>query len=146
KLRSLTQVSEDFAVFQRAAAVALGGFKNDALASTDLAIRLHCQRPQPGNPYKVRFHADPAGTVEAPSTLREQLTRRAEPQRAAIRLPSVNRLLPFRPRRGRISWMAMPWLESESAAPTLVATATIALLAPAPAGITMWSFLALATG
>lgn len=146
KLRSLTQVSEDFAVFQRAAAVALGGFKNDALASTDLAIRLHCQRPQPGNPYKVRFHADPAGTVEAPSTLREQLTRWAEAQRAAIRLLTVKRLLQFRPRRGRLSWITLPWLASEIVAPTLEATAAITLLALAAAGITMWSFLALATG
>jgi cellulose synthase/poly-beta-1,6-N-acetylglucosamine synthase-like glycosyltransferase len=126
-------ISGAFGVFRTDLVRAVGGYRSRAIGEDfDLVARLHRHLLEKRVGYHIDFVPDPMCWTEVPSDLRSLARQRARWQKGLLDVLWPNRDMLFRPRYGRIGFLALPhlWL-FELFAPILEITgiATIVLAA-----------------
>jgi cellulose synthase/poly-beta-1,6-N-acetylglucosamine synthase-like glycosyltransferase len=126
-------ISGAFGVFRTDLVRAVGGYRSRAIGEDfDLVARLHRHLLEKRVGYHIDFVPDPMCWTEVPSDLQSLARQRARWQKGLLDVLWPNRDMLFRPRYGRIGFLALPhlWL-FELFAPILEITgiATIVLAA-----------------
>lgn len=109
RLGILTIVSGAFAVLQREAAIAIGGFRTSNMGEDyDLILRLHRHMRDSGQQYNIEFVPEPVCWTEVPETLKVLRNQRVRWQQGALEGFFSNLGMFLNPRYGRIGVLAMP--------------------------------------
>ena len=104
-------ISGAFGLFRTDLVRAIGGYRAEAIGEDcDLVVRLHRHLIEKGQEYRIQFVPDPVCWTEAPSDLKSLGRQRARWHKGLLDtlLPNVDML--FRPRYGRIGFLALPYL------------------------------------
>jgi len=103
-------ISGAFGVFRRDLVRKVGGYRANALGEDlDLVTRLHRYLREQKSDYHISFVPDPVCWTEVPSNLRSLGRQRARWQKGLLDVLWKNRDMLFRPRYGRIGFLAMPY-------------------------------------
>lgn len=104
-------ISGAFGVFRTDLVRALGGYRTTSIGEDfDLVARLHRHLRDQGADYAIRFVPDPMCWTEVPSDLRSLGRQRARWQKGLADVLRPNWDMLFRPRYGRIGFLALPYL------------------------------------
>lgn len=104
-------ISGAFGVFRTDLVRAVGGYRTRAIGEDfDLVTRLHRHLRQQGVDYHIPFVPDPMCWTEVPSDLKSLGRQRARWQKGLLDVLWPNRDMLFKPRYGRIGWLALPYL------------------------------------
>jgi cellulose synthase/poly-beta-1,6-N-acetylglucosamine synthase-like glycosyltransferase len=104
-------ISGAFGLFRTDLIRAIGGYRSRALGEDfDLVLRLHRHLRDKGMDYRIVFVPDPVCWTEVPSDMRSLARQRARWQKGLLDALWPNRDMLFRPRYGRIGWLALPYL------------------------------------
>jgi cellulose synthase/poly-beta-1,6-N-acetylglucosamine synthase-like glycosyltransferase len=126
-------ISGAFGVFRTDLVRVVGGYRTHAIGEDiDLVARLHRYLLDLGAKYRINFVPDPVCWTEVPSDLRSLGRQRARWHKGLMDVLWLNRDMLFRPRYGRIGWLALPYLwHFEMIAPVIEigGLATIAIAA-----------------
>ena len=135
-------VSGAFGVFRTDLVRAVGGYRSSAIGEDfDLVARLHRNLLDKGADYRIEFVPDPVCWTEVPSDLRSLGRQRARWQKGLLDVLWPNRDMLFRPRYGRIGWLALPYLWLfELAAPVIEVTGIVTVLLAAAFGALSGTF------
>lgn len=130
-------ISGAFGVFRTDLVRAVGGYRSRAIGEDfDLVARLHRHLLEKRVDYSIGFVPDPMCWTEVPSDLQSLARQRARWQKGLldVLLPSLDML--FRPRYGRIGFVALPhlWL-FELFAPIIEITGIITIVLAACLGV-----------
>ena len=107
----LLMISGAFGLFRTDLIRAIGGYRSKAIGEDfDLVLRLHRHLRDKGMDYRIQFVPDPVCWTEVPSDLRSLARQRARWQKGLLDALWPNRDMLFRPRYGRIGWLALPYL------------------------------------
>lgn len=107
----LTIVSGAFGIFRTDLVRAVGGYRTSSIGEDfDLVTRLHRYLREKRRDYEIRFVPDPMCWTEVPSDLRSLARQRARWQKGLLDVLWPNRDMLFRPRYGRIGFLALPYL------------------------------------
>ena len=102
----LTLISGAFGIFQRDAAIAVGGFSHGTVGEDlELIVKMHKHQRRSGNPYAMRYVPEPVCWTEAPETLKVLANQRKRWQRGALEAFFRHRDMLFNPRYGRIGML-----------------------------------------
>jgi cellulose synthase/poly-beta-1,6-N-acetylglucosamine synthase-like glycosyltransferase len=102
-LGALTIVSGAFGLFRRDAVIAVGGYSLGTVGEDmELTIKLHRHFRSKGQPYKVRFLAEPVIWTQAPETLGDLGRQRARWQRGALESWWKHRTMTLNPKYGSV--------------------------------------------
>jgi cellulose synthase/poly-beta-1,6-N-acetylglucosamine synthase-like glycosyltransferase len=103
-------ISGAFGVFRRDLVRRIGGYRAAAIGEDiDLVIRLHRLLREQKSDYHISFIPDPVCWTEAPSDFDSLRRQRSRWQRGLMDVLWMSRDMLFRPRYGRIGWVAMPY-------------------------------------
>jgi cellulose synthase/poly-beta-1,6-N-acetylglucosamine synthase-like glycosyltransferase len=135
-------VSGAFGVFRTDLVRAIGGYRRSAIGEDfDLVARLHRHLLNNHADYRIAFVPDPVCWTEVPSDLRSLARQRARWQKGLLDVLWPNRDMLFRPRYGRIGWLALPYLWIfELLAPVIEITGFASVLLAALFGALSWTF------
>jgi cellulose synthase/poly-beta-1,6-N-acetylglucosamine synthase-like glycosyltransferase len=130
-------ISGAFGVFRADIVRAVGGYRFRAIGEDfDLVARMHRHLMEKRVDYHIDFVPDPVCWTEVPSDLRSLARQRARWQKGLldVLLPNLDML--FRPRYGRIGFLALPhlWL-FELFAPIIEITGTATIVLAACLGV-----------
>jgi cellulose synthase/poly-beta-1,6-N-acetylglucosamine synthase-like glycosyltransferase len=104
-------ISGAFGLFRTDMIRAVGGYRSKAIGEDfDLVVRLHRHLREKGVDYQIQFVPDPVCWTEVPSDLRSLARQRARWQKGLLDALWPNRDMLFRPRYGRVGWLALPYL------------------------------------
>jgi cellulose synthase/poly-beta-1,6-N-acetylglucosamine synthase-like glycosyltransferase len=104
-------ISGAFGVFRTDLVRKVGGYRASAIGEDfDLVARLHRHLREKKADYRIQFVPDPVCWTEVPSDLRSLGRQRARWQKGLFDVLWPNRDMLFRPRYGRIGWIALPYL------------------------------------
>jgi cellulose synthase/poly-beta-1,6-N-acetylglucosamine synthase-like glycosyltransferase len=104
-------ISGAFGLFRTDLVRAVGGYRARAIGEDlDLVTRLHRYLLDKGADYQIGFLPDPVCWTEVPSDLRSLGRQRARWQKGLLDTLLSNRDMLFRPRYGRIGFLALPYL------------------------------------
>jgi cellulose synthase/poly-beta-1,6-N-acetylglucosamine synthase-like glycosyltransferase len=104
-------ISGAFGVFRTDLVRNVGGYRSSAIGEDfDLVARLHRHLRDKEADYRIQFVPDPVCWTEVPSDLRSLGRQRARWQKGLFDVLWPNRDMLFRPRYGRIGWIALPYL------------------------------------
>jgi cellulose synthase/poly-beta-1,6-N-acetylglucosamine synthase-like glycosyltransferase len=104
-------ISGAFGVFRTDLVRSVGGYRSSAIGEDfDLVARLHRHLREKKADYRIQFVPDPVCWTEVPSDLRSLGRQRARWQKGLFDVLWPNRDMLFRPRYGRIGWIALPYL------------------------------------
>lgn len=104
-------VSGAFGVFRTDLVRAVGGYRASAIGEDfDLVARLHRKLLENGADYRIEFVPDPVCWTEVPSDLRSLGRQRARWHKGLLDVLWPNRDMLFRPRYGRVGFLALPYL------------------------------------
>ncbi len=104
-------ISGAFGVFRTDLVRAVGGYRSRAIGEDfDLVARLHRHLLEKRADYHIDFVPDPMCWTEVPSDLRSLARQRARWQKGLLDVLWPNRDMLFRPRYGRIGFLALPHL------------------------------------
>jgi len=104
-------ISGAFGVFRTDLVRAVGGYRSSAIGEDfDLVARLHRLLLEKRADYHIDFVPDPMCWTEVPSDLRSLARQRARWQKGLLDVLLPNRDMLFRPRYGRIGFLALPHL------------------------------------
>lgn len=104
-------ISGAFGLFRTELVRAVGGYRSRAIGEDfDLVARLHRHLLEKGADYRIQFVPDPVCWTEAPSDLRSLARQRARWQKGLLDTLRPNADMLFRPRYGRIGFLALPYL------------------------------------
>jgi len=107
----LTIISGAFGVFRSDLVRAVGGYRSASIGEDfDLVARLHRHLLDKGADYRIEFVPDPMCWTEVPSDLKSLGRQRARWQKGLLDVLWGNRNMLFRPRYGRIGFVALPYL------------------------------------
>jgi len=107
----LTIISGAFGVFRTDLVRAVGGYRSASIGEDfDLVARLHRHLLDKGADYRIEFVPDPMCWTEVPSDLKSLGRQRARWQKGLLDVLWGNRNMLFRPRYGRIGFVALPYL------------------------------------
>jgi cellulose synthase/poly-beta-1,6-N-acetylglucosamine synthase-like glycosyltransferase len=107
----LTIISGAFGVFRTDLVRAVGGYRASAIGEDfDLVARMHRHLRDRRADYHISFVPDPVCWTEVPGDLRSLARQRARWQKGLLDVLWQNRDMLFRPRYGRIGWLALPYL------------------------------------
>jgi len=107
----LTIISGAFGVFRSDLVRAVGGYRSASIGEDfDLVARLHRHLLDKGADYRIEFVPDPMCWTEVPSDLKSLGRQRARWQKGLLDVLWGNRKMLFRPRYGRIGFVALPYL------------------------------------
>jgi cellulose synthase/poly-beta-1,6-N-acetylglucosamine synthase-like glycosyltransferase len=105
-MQALTVISGAFGLFQRRAAMEVGGYSHGTVGEDmELVIKLHRRFRDKGEPYRIEFIAEPVCWTEVPEDLRVLGRQRARWQRGALETFSRHRSMLFNPRYGRVGFL-----------------------------------------
>ncbi len=135
-------VSGAFGVFRTDLVRAVGGYRPSAIGEDfDLVARLHRHSLEKGADYCIEFVPDPVCWTEVPSDLRSLARQRARWQKGLLDVLWPNKDMLFRPRYGRIGWLALPYLWLfELLAPVIEVAGFATVLLAAGFGALSWPF------
>ena len=104
-------ISGAFGVFRTDLVRAVGGYRSRAIGEDfDLVARMHRHLLEKRVDYHIDFVPDPMCWTEVPSDLRSLARQRARWQKGLLDVLWPNRDMLFRPRYGRIGFLALPHL------------------------------------
>jgi cellulose synthase/poly-beta-1,6-N-acetylglucosamine synthase-like glycosyltransferase len=104
-------VSGAFGVFRTDLVRAIGGYRPAAIGEDfDLVARLHRHLLEKDADYRIEFVPDPVCWTEVPSDLRSLARQRARWHKGLLDVLWPNKGMLFRPRYGRIGFLALPYL------------------------------------
>jgi len=104
-------ISGAFGVFRTDLVHAVGGYRSRAIGEDfDLVTRLHRHLREQGADYSIQFVPDPVCWTEVPSDLKSLARQRARWQKGLLDVLWPNKDMLFRPRYGRIGFLALPYL------------------------------------
>lgn len=104
-------ISGAFGVFRTDLVRDVGGYRSSAIGEDfDLVARLHRQLLDRRMDYKIEFVPDPVCWTEVPSDLQSLGRQRARWQKGLLDVLWPTRDMLFRPRYGRIGFLALPYL------------------------------------
>jgi cellulose synthase/poly-beta-1,6-N-acetylglucosamine synthase-like glycosyltransferase len=104
-------ISGAFGVFRTDLVRAVGGYRSRAIGEDfDLVTRLHRHLREQGADYSIQFVPDPVCWTEVPSDLKSLARQRARWQKGLLDVLWPNKDMLFRPRYGRIGFLALPYL------------------------------------
>lgn len=107
----LTIISGAFGVFRTDLVRAVGGYRSASIGEDfDLVARLHRHLLEKGSDYRIQFVPDPMCWTEVPSDLKSLGRQRARWQKGLLDVLWTNRDMLFRPRYGRVGFLALPYL------------------------------------
>jgi cellulose synthase/poly-beta-1,6-N-acetylglucosamine synthase-like glycosyltransferase len=103
-------ISGAFGIFRRDLVRKVGGYRSNAIGEDlDLVTRLHRYLHEQKSEYHISFVPDPVCWTEVPSDLKSLGLQRARWQKGLLDVLWSNRDMLFRPRYGRIGWVALPY-------------------------------------
>jgi cellulose synthase/poly-beta-1,6-N-acetylglucosamine synthase-like glycosyltransferase len=104
-------ISGAFGVFRTDLVRNVGGYRASSIGEDfDLVARLHRHLREKKADYRIQFVPDPVCWTEVPSDLRSLGRQRARWHKGLFDVLLPNRDMLFRPRYGRIGWIALPYL------------------------------------
>ena len=104
-------ISGAFGVFRTDLVRKVGGYRASSIGEDfDLVARLHRHLRDEETDYQIQFVPDPVCWTEVPSDLRSLGRQRARWQKGLFDVLWPNRDMLFRPRYGRIGFIALPYL------------------------------------
>jgi cellulose synthase/poly-beta-1,6-N-acetylglucosamine synthase-like glycosyltransferase len=104
-------ISGAFGVFRTDLVRAVGGYRPNAIGEDfDLVARLHRHLRDKKLDYHIQFVPDPMCWTEVPSDLKSLRRQRARWQKGLLDVLWLTRSMLFRPRYGRIGFLALPYL------------------------------------
>ena len=104
-------ISGAFGVFRTELVKAVGGYRSRAIGEDfDLVARLHRHLLKKGAEYQIQFVPDPVCWTEVPGDLRSLGRQRARWHKGLLDVLLPNKDMLFRPRYGRIGFLALPYL------------------------------------
>ena len=107
----LTIISGAFGIFRRDLVRRVGGYRASAIGEDiDLVMRFHRHLRESGADYEINFVPDPVCWTEAPADIRSLARQRARWQKGLLDVLWRNRDMLFRPRFGRLGFLALPYL------------------------------------
>jgi cellulose synthase/poly-beta-1,6-N-acetylglucosamine synthase-like glycosyltransferase len=110
QVNMLMIISGAFGVFRSDIVHAIGGYRADTIGEDfDLVARMHRYLLDRHVDYRIQFVPDPVCWTEAPSDLKSLARQRARWQKGLLDVLLKNRDMLFRPRYGRIGWIALPY-------------------------------------
>lgn len=135
-------VSGAFGVFRTDLVRAVGGYRPFAIGEDfDLVARLHRHLLEERADYRIEFVPDPVCWTEVPSDLRSLARQRARWQKGLLDVLWPNKDMLFRPRYGRIAWLALPYLWLfELLSPVIEVIGFMTVLSAAVCGALSWTF------
>ncbi|GMA38695.1 glycosyltransferase family 2 protein [Mobilicoccus caccae] len=108
---ALVLISGAFGMFRRDILVEIGGLDRDCIGEDfELVVRMHRHMRDAGRPYRIRFVAEPIAWTEVPTSLRVLRSQRRRWHRGLYEVLVLHAGMLFRPRYGRIGFLALPWL------------------------------------
>jgi len=106
---SLLVISGAFGLFEKRAAVLAGGYATDSVGEDmELVVRMHRQRRERRQPYRIGFVPDPICWTEVPENFRVLRRQRTRWQRGLIDTLVRHRAMIGRPRYGTVGMIALP--------------------------------------
>jgi cellulose synthase/poly-beta-1,6-N-acetylglucosamine synthase-like glycosyltransferase len=106
---TLLVISGAFGLFEKRAAIAAGGYATDSVGEDmELVVRMHRQRRERRQPYRIGFVPDPICWTEVPESLRVLRRQRTRWQRGLIDTLLRHRAMIGRPRYGTVGMIALP--------------------------------------
>jgi cellulose synthase/poly-beta-1,6-N-acetylglucosamine synthase-like glycosyltransferase len=106
---SLLVISGAFGLFDKKAAIQAGGYATDSVGEDmELVVRMHRQRLERRQPYRIGFVPDPICWTEVPEKLRILRRQRTRWQRGLIDTLLRHRAMLGRPRYGSVGMVALP--------------------------------------
>lgn len=104
-------ISGAFGVFRTELVRAVGGYRASAIGEDfDLVARMHRHLLDQHADYQISFVPDPVCWTEVPGDLRSLARQRSRWQKGLLDVLWPNRDMLFRPRYGRIGFLALPYL------------------------------------
>ncbi len=110
QLNMLLIISGAFGLFRTNLVREVGGYRPAAIGEDfDLVVRLHRYLLEHRARYRISFVPDPVCWTEVPSDLRSLGRQRARWHKGLLDVLRSNGDMLFRPRYGRIGWLALPY-------------------------------------
>jgi cellulose synthase/poly-beta-1,6-N-acetylglucosamine synthase-like glycosyltransferase len=104
-------ISGAFGIFRRDLLREIGGFRPSAIGEDiDVVVRLHRHIREKKQDYKFAFVPDPVCWTEVPANMNSLARQRARWQKGLLDVLWGNRDMLFRPRYGRLGFLALPYL------------------------------------
>ncbi|HEY0011953.1 MAG TPA: glycosyltransferase [Allosphingosinicella sp.] len=105
-MQALTVISGAFGIFQRRAALRVGGYSHGTVGEDmELVIKLHRLYRERKEPYRIDFIPEPVCWTEVPESLAVLGRQRARWQRGALETFFRHRKMLFNPRYGRVGFL-----------------------------------------
>jgi cellulose synthase/poly-beta-1,6-N-acetylglucosamine synthase-like glycosyltransferase len=105
-MQSLTVISGAFGIFNRQAAIEVGGYSHGTVGEDmELVIKLHRSYRERKVPYRIDFIPEPVCWTEVPEDLRVLGRQRARWQRGALETFFRHKKMLFNPRYGRVGFL-----------------------------------------
>jgi cellulose synthase/poly-beta-1,6-N-acetylglucosamine synthase-like glycosyltransferase len=102
RLNAMLIISGAFGVFQRKAAIAVGGYSHNTVGEDmEIVVKLHRHFRENDIPYEMRYVPDPVCWTEAPSSLSIMRKQRSRWQRGMMQCLMKHRKMIFAPAYGR---------------------------------------------
>jgi len=141
-INGLMIISGAFGVFQRAAVVAIGGFRQDTVGEDmELVAELHRFYRGGRKPYRVVFQPDPVCWTEAPETIRGLARQRDRWQRGTLQVLSRHWRMFGNPRYGALGLFVVPYyVVFEGIGPIIELFGYVVTIAGAALGLISWRF------
>jgi cellulose synthase/poly-beta-1,6-N-acetylglucosamine synthase-like glycosyltransferase len=135
-------VSGAFGVFRTDLVRTAGGYRASAIGEDfDLVARLHRHLLDQKADYRIEFVPDPVCWTEVPSDLRSLARQRARWHKGLLDVLWPNWDMLFRPRYGRIGFLALPYLwVFELLAPVIELTGFAMVFLAVMCGALSWTF------
>ena len=106
EMQALTVISGAFGLFQRQAALEVGGYSHGTVGEDmELVIKLHRLFRERGQAYRIDFIPEPVCWTEVPESLAVLGRQRARWQRGALETFFRHKKMLFNPRYGRIGFL-----------------------------------------
>jgi cellulose synthase/poly-beta-1,6-N-acetylglucosamine synthase-like glycosyltransferase len=105
-MQALTVISGAFGIFQRRAALRVGGYSHGTVGEDmELVIKLHRLYRERKEPYRIDFIPEPVCWTEVPESLAVLGRQRARWQRGALETFFRHKTMLFNPRYGRVGFL-----------------------------------------
>ncbi|HEV7364719.1 MAG TPA: glycosyltransferase [Gemmatimonadales bacterium] len=106
---TLLVISGAFGLFEKRAVVLAGGYATDSVGEDmELVVRMHRQRREQRQPYRIGFVPDPICWTEVPVSFRVLRRQRTRWQRGLIDTLVRHRAMIGRPRYGSVGMISLP--------------------------------------
>ena len=110
RLGSLILISGAFGLFRRDVVVEVGGLDPNSIGEDfELVMRIHKRLRDEGRDYRIEFVPEPVSWTEVPVTAKVLRNQRRRWHRGLWETLWAYRSMLFRPRYGRVGWVALPY-------------------------------------